>query len=164
METNNPNTNSASEPLLQWQGRLHIHPKRTRAWYITATLLLLALLFFSITTHAWSFFILIIIASGIYFAVHHKDLPATSACITKEGLQIHTQFTYWQDCSFFWILAHKNYSELHIRRTRAWQPDLYITIDSLPREQIQEALLQFIPEHSQKNERFIDTITRLLKI
>lgn len=161
METN---TQPTQDPLLVWTGRKEVHHERKRTWYIGTGFVLLALLFFIIATQAWSFLFVFAISVSLYFFVHHKPLPIVTAGILEHGIQIGTELYEWTDCKFFWVLFSNNHAELHIRRLHTWQPDLYITLDTVNPKAVQTLVSSFIPYHEGKNERFLDILTRILKI
>lgn len=150
--------------LLSWTAQQHPTHNRSTIWYICAGIVLTLCIAYSVWIQAWTFTIVIVLASIIYFIMHRKDNPDKTIALTEHGFQIENEFTPWSQCNGFWLLQGKNYIELHIERKAGLAKEMTIQTGPIDAHQLRDVLHFFIPEFIDRHERFIDMITRLLKI
>ena len=92
--------------------------------------------------------------------------------ITAIGVQVEENVTPWNQLKDFWILLGPDYSELHFapqgmaqRELKVFIRDPQTTAENAPDPgMIRETLLQFLPERPGMQERFLDSLARILKL
>ena len=166
MKKNTPPSERTPEDriLLAWTAPQHPTYKRSTFWYICAAIVITLCIAYSIWINAWTFTIVIVLASIIYLVMHRKNSPNKTIALTEHGFQIEDEFTPWSQCNGFWLLQGHDYIELHIERKSGLRKESMIQAGPIDVHQLRDVLQFFIPELVDRQERFIDTITRLLKI
>lgn len=160
MDTNTHN----QTPIFSVEGSsVHSH-KRSIVWYGIAILTSVLIIVFSLYTKAWSFFIVYILAAGLYSYSVHKPIPRVLLEIAEEGIRYKNAYYPFEKCKEFWMINHHYDCELHIRVEHRLTDDLRIFIGHDNEQRVRELLGSRITENTKKHERLFDYITRLLKL
>ena len=162
-----------SQVILEWQtldSRTH---ERSTKWYLSGTIIIIGFASYGLFTASWITTILALLIGGIYFMLRNVKPKLIHAQITGMGIQIDTEFIPWNMCKDFWILVPTTKSghipeaekaELHIASQKLTKGETTVFIDGIDPGAVREALLQFLPERAGMQERFLDSIARLLKL
>ncbi len=137
--------------------------ERGKAWYIVAAVVLVAILAYSIATKAWTFTLVSILTSAVYFATHRKAPEEKEMKLYKTGYDFDGKFVPWTSCKGFWFLQHKGYTDLHIDRSDR-RNGVHIQIGTLSQMKIREVLKGNVPELTDQHESILDIIIRICKI
>ena len=160
-----------SSVLLEWQ-TLDSHPhERSSRWYLTGGIFVIAFAAYGIFDGSWTTALLALLIGGIYFLLRNAKPRIINIKITGLGIQVGSEFTPWNMCRDFWVLvptsSNKNESstpELHISPQKTFQREIVAFIQDIDPAFVREALLQFLPERAGMEERFLDSIAKLLKL
>lgn len=152
----------AEDPILEWSAPQHHHPERGTIWYICAAAFVLLSMVYSVKTGAWTFSILIVVLTTLYWKLHGAEPPKKRMRIYKRGFALEDVFTEWKDCNGYWIFKGEGYFELNIElkterciKIQTGEDSPYPTHD---------ALSQLLPELPDRRERVLDTIIRICKL
>ena len=160
-----------SQVLLEWQ-TLDSHPhERSSRWYLIGGILIIAFAAYGIFDGSWTTALLAILIGGIYFLMRNAKPRVINIRITGLGVQAGSVFTPWNMCRDFWILvpppsgrSANNTPELHISPQKMLQREIVAFINDIDPALVRETLLQFLPERAGMEERFLDSLARLLKL
>ena len=160
-----------SSVLIEWQA-LDSHPhERSARWYLIGGVFVIAFAAYGIFDGSWTTALLALLIGGIYFMIRNAKPRMIGIQITGLGIQAGGLFTPWNLCRDFWILApppSKNGTtsapELHISPQNTFQREIIVFIQDIDPAIVRETLLQFVPERAGMEERFLDSVARLLKL
>lgn len=152
----------SDDPLVEWRAPQSIHHNRSRLWYFCAFAFIAGCLTYSIISGGWTFTILIIVLTTIYWKTH-KDEPADRRMrIWRQGFAMDENFNNWGDCNGYWILGGNGYNELHIERRTGG--DIKILTGEINPYLLHDLLPNLVPHLQDKRETMLDTIIRICKL
>ena len=163
---------SPSKILLEWQA-LDVHPhKRSSRWYMLGGIFILMFAAYGLWEGSWLMALVAILIGGMYFLMRNTAPRKITIRITAIGVQVEENVTPWNQLKDFWILLGPDYSELHFapqgmaqRELKVFIRDPQTTAENAPDPgMIRETLLQFLPERPGMQERFLDSLARILKL
>ncbi len=152
----------SEDPIIRWEAPQHTHPTRGKAWYIITTLVIAGLFGYSLLTQAWTFTLLIVVLGAWYWKGHRVQLPPKHMRIWKRGFALNDDYYDWGQCTGYWILRTKDYTELHIDKRNGGE--VKIQTGDLNPYQIQEVMASYLPEEADRREHLLDTIIRICKL
>ena len=158
----NKHTHPSEDPILEWTAQQHAHYERGRTWYIAATCIVIALVGYSIWTRAWTFTVLIIALTGLYWKMHTDEPPKKQMRIWKRGFAINNDFNDWNNCKGYWIFRSKDYAELHIEKGN--NSEVKIQTGNISSYVVHETLAPLLEELTDRKEHILDTIIRICKL
>lgn len=158
----NPTTTPPEDPLVEWNAPSHIHQERSRLWYASAAAFILASLGYSIATGGWTFTILIVVLTTMYWKIHTNEPPVRRMRIWRQGFAIDDTFTDWGNCTGYWIIGGNGYHELHIERRSG--SDAKILTGAINPYLLHDLLPNLVPHLEGKRESILDTIIRICKL
>lgn len=150
------------DPILSWIAPEHLHQKRTRVWYILAALFVTLCVAYSITTQAWTFSVLIVVCSVVYWKMHAQEFPLKKMRLWRHGFAIDDKYNDWGDCTGYWILKGPDYHELHIERRTG--NDIKIQTGNIDTYLLHDLLQNLLPRLDDRGEKILDTIIRICKL
>ncbi len=151
--------------VLSWRTPKRVLPERGRNWYIAAAVFVVLCLLYGIFSHSWSTLLVFALLAGVYWLYHKEPFAETSFLVGTAGFQDGDRFTPWTDCAGFWMLQGPGYVELHIQRKSGRSREAVTLLPTdINFQQARAILTGFIPEFSDRKERLLDTVIRLLKI
>ena len=149
-------------PILEWKAAENLHHERTRLWYVVAIAFVLLCVTYSIFTSAWTFTVLTLALSALYFYFHKQNPAPKQIQLWQEGFSLDGNYTDWSDCDGFWMLKGTHYHELHIEKTRG--SDCKILLGDQDPYVVHQLLSAFLPEIAGRHEKVLDTIIRICKL
>lgn len=150
------------DPILAWNAAGHLHHERSRAWYVCAGIVVLGCAIYSLYSHAWTFTILIVLTSAVYWKTHTIPPTEKSMRIWKRGFAINDAFMEWKDCTGYWVTKGKTFTRLTIERRRGGEES--ILTGNVSAFTLHEVLPELLPELIERKEKTIDKIIRICKI
>ena len=150
--------------LISWTGTQRPKHERSPLWYIIAGSITAILLAYSIWTGAWTFTIVIVLTTGVYLAMHRIQPEEISVTVAEHGLLYGNTFIPWLDLSAYWILQAHNHSEIHFEWRKPKKKELCISTGNADILTLRQTLHSFLAERHDKNERLLDTISRVCKL
>ncbi|HLC75945.1 MAG TPA: hypothetical protein VJB82_02395 [Candidatus Peribacterales bacterium] len=164
--------NAPSQVILSWQTLSAPPVERSKNWYAIGSVLVLMFAAYGLFQGSWLTALVAILMGGVYFLMRNEKPKMITVRITGIGMQIEEKIIPWNAIKDFWILLGRNYVELHLSPQGMVQGETVVYIrdpqtaanDAIDPGNVRTALLQFLPERSGMQERFLDGIARLLKL
>lgn len=150
--------------FLSWTAPTNPKVERGTKWYLGTIMAISLLLLYSIWTQAWTFTLLIVLLTIILAWSLRKETPIKSISIGEYGIQMETAFIGWDDCVGYWLLQGPNYIELHFERNKGKPKYSKILIGDVDMQDIRIVLSTYTTELTDRIERPLDMLSRLLKI
>lgn len=150
--------------FLTWSAPIQHAVQRTWRWYTVAASVTGLLLLYSVWTQAWTFTLLIVLIAIIYGWSMRRAIPTKTISIGEYGVQLGTDVMGWNECAGYWLLQGENYVELHFERSRGKPRSTKILVGQTNIQDIRAVLSAYTNEFTDRIERPLDTISRLLKI
>lgn len=150
--------------VLEWQS-LDAYPhERSRKWYLTGAVFILLFAAYGLFDGSWSTALVALLIGGIYFLLRHQKPRYMTVQVTGLGVRIDGTFTPWNLLRNFWIIVGKDHTELHISPLRLLQPEIVVFLDEVNPALVRDTFLSFLPERAGMEERFLDTVAKVLKL
>lgn len=144
------------ETLLEWTAPGRPFKKRSKQYFLTATLIALLV---EIILFLFSEYILMLaVISLVFFAFVLATVPPKDFKyrISSEGVMIEDRFFLWQELYDFYFKTKYGYKTLHIR-TQAYLPgELIITLGDLSEDKIKHTLIHYLPFREYVKPTFMD--------
>ena len=153
-----------STVILEWQSPDTITRKRGSKWYLIGGVFVLMFAAYGLVQGSWTTTVLALLIGGIYFLMRNTKPRILNIRITGMGISIEGELHQWNTLRDFWILIGQDHQELHLVRQGALGRELIIYLQSIDPSLVRETLLGFLPERSGMEERFFETIARILKL
>lgn len=150
-----------SSPVLSWQAPTRATHDRSRRWYISAGIVVVAAAAYGIFTGSWSFAIVAVLAGGMYTLIHDHEAPLSTIELFDGGVRMDGRFVRWDELSGFWILTTREYTELRLLGKRV---RMVIHTGDQDVAQLRMILGQRIPELTHMKESIIDILLRICKL
>jgi len=158
------NTPTPEQVLLTWSAPVqHTHERSTR-WYIVGGTAVIAAAAYGVLTGAWSVALVTIMIGAMYFILRDHRFPDETATITQGGIRISDTYINWNDTQGFWLLPTDHYMELHVVPKTQGKSDLIIQTGTMDIQKLRETIGAWIPELTDKRERFLDAFIRICKL
>ncbi len=153
-----------SAPLLQWTAPVVPHHERSARWYMIGGGLVLAGAAWGILAGNWSFSLVTLLLGATFYLTRNAPPLTRTMTVTEQGFWLSDRFTPWSRCRDFWLVYTPQYTELRIDTRSLFAGVAVIQTGPLPPAQIQETLLQFLPERENQGEHLVDRLLRTLKL
>lgn len=159
-----PRLQQLSAPQLVWQAPTKPFHQRTVRWYIGAGAFIALCVLYAIWTSGWTFLVVLTLLIGLFWYEHGKEPVRRSIALHDEGIVFGTRFIPWAELSGFWMLYADNYLELHFELKKGFDRHLRIQTGDIGYNAIHSVLSPHLPEFTDRKERLLDYLERLLKI
>lgn len=159
-----PDADKEKGPVLAWEAPTTPDHDRSKRWYLIACAVLLVLVGHSIWAGSWSFTIVLVLMAAVYAIVHNKNAVPKRMEFWETGFHFDGRYTAWDQCNGYWMLQAPDYIELHIEKKTGKPRETVIQTGPVSAQEIRLVLQGVLPEFSERTERPIDTLIRILKI
>ncbi len=150
--------------LLEWQS-LDTYPhERSARWYLLGGIFVLLFAAYGLFDGSWSTTLVALLIGGIYFLLRRQKPRMMNVQVTGLGIRIDGTFTPWNLLRNFWIIVGKEHTELHIAPIRLLQPEIVVFLDEINPALVRDTFLSYLPERAGMEERFLDSVARILKL
>ncbi|MCL4387233.1 MAG: hypothetical protein M1355_01060 [Patescibacteria group bacterium] len=150
------------EILLSWEAPEFVHHQRNVKWYISAGIILLALLGISVYTGDWFFIIILTLASIGTFIYLNTAPKIKHYAISRVGIEIDGVFYPYENLNAFWIIYNEKVKTLNLIFKKKYLPALMILLDDQDPVLIKSILKKSLKE-LEREEGYTDKLTRILK-
>jgi hypothetical protein len=169
MDTNTNTESAAADTgdvtaLLDWDAPTLPRHRRTRRWYVTGLLLMIAAVVYGVIIGAWTMVVLAVLIGVMYYLVRGAEPPLKHMSLTTHGVFFDGAFTRWEDCTGFWIVQNKTYTKLYIGRRNRRQGDIAIMVEGVEPTDVRWTLAKFLSEQTDRGESVLDIIVRVCKL
>jgi hypothetical protein len=144
------------ETILEWSAPGRPFKKRTKQYYLTATLI--ALLVEVILFLFSEYMLMLAVFSLVFLAFALAKVPPKDFKyrISSEGITVEDRFFLWQELYDFYFKKRDGYETVHIR-TQAYLPgELILTLGNESSEKVKNALLPYLPFREFVKPTFVD--------
>lgn len=155
---------NTQSPLIEWSAHIHPHYERGKTWFICAFAAVGLLLAYSMYTKAWSFSAVIIMTATLYWFMHRHAPKERHIALYDWGFVLDGKKVQWDVCTGYWFLEGPGYHQMHIEHGHNAVGDFIIQTGDVHPEEIHRLISQFLPQLEDKQERLLDTISRICKI
>ncbi len=160
--TNQPDLGNA---ITAWEFPEFIKYERSRTWYITAIIVGILLIIFSISTQNYLFIVLILLFGLIIYLQGNRQPRMLTFTIHERGISIGERMHHpWSDLNSFWIIYEPPQVKNLYLDFKGIRPDLTVQLQDQNPLEIRKLLSQYISEDLEKeNESFSDGVSRMFK-
>ena len=159
-----PDTNH-DKILLEWKTPEFIPVPRGRAWYITASVIVIALVAYAIFTSSITMAVVFILIAGMFLMTHRQKPRIVDVQITELGVKYDKNFYHYNAINAFWIVYHPPYvRSLYLRLGGKNFKYVKIELNEQDPIKVRKLLAKEIPEIEGVGERGFDMVSRLLRL
>lgn len=151
------------ETILEWRAPEFRHYPKNAAWFITLGIIVGLLVTYEIIQRDWFGAISILIIAGLFaaFALHRPK--EVTIKLTTHGLHIDDTNIPYNNIRQFWIVDNDNHKTLNIETTAYLNHQLSIELHEQDSEEVQEILLELLPEKEDSEETMVQRIAHRFK-
>ncbi|HLD08393.1 MAG TPA: hypothetical protein VJB60_04995 [Candidatus Peribacterales bacterium] len=165
-------TTPTSQIVLLWQTLERYPYKRSTKWYAVGGVFILMFAAYGLFDGSWLTALLALLLGGTYFLLRNVHPKKITIRLTAIGIEIEDRTHLWSDFKEFWILLGKDFTELHFASQSAFRGEVVVLIrdpetpvtESPDPGIVRQILLSYLPERAGMQERFLDTVARLLRL
>lgn len=150
--------------LLEWQADEFRTYTRNTLWYIAVIIFSLGVIGYSVYKRDWFIIVIVFIVDAFLFWYSKKKPETVNHRITQLGIYAGTHFHPYSEIHSYWISYTKIGRFLNVVFNKTYLPLLTIELKELDPLHIKSILSKYIPEQENRNETFVDRISRLLKL
>lgn len=151
------------EPI-SWEAKEFDVPKRSIEWYIIISIILIALLVYTIYISYWILSAVIVVVSVVLYLVGSLKPRTMKYLINEAGIQIGDKVFSYDQLKTFWFSRSEDGIKLNLISTFHLMPVISIYVTKELENKIRETLIKVLPESKNESEDWVDRINRILKI
>jgi hypothetical protein len=160
-----PEQNVWGEVILQWQMPEYPHQDKGQGWYMTAGVIVLAIIAYGLITAEYIMAIAFALLAGVYYILHNEAPKNITVSITTLGIVIEKDFYQFSDIESFWIVYVPPKVRLfYLRPAKKWSSDIKLELMDQNPMVLRQLLQPYIKELPGQGESLIDKISRVLKL
>lgn len=157
--------NAFKQVILGWHAPEFLRYERGWLWYTLMLLLDAALIAYAYWTSSWSMLVVFVVLPIVLILHHRKHPKMVKVLISAYGIKFGKRAMAFSDIRKFWIINDdKNLNELHLLTSSRIHPEVVIPMLDLDPAVVRHILVQQVPEWEGKEESFLDTLIRFLKL
>ncbi len=145
-----------TKTLLSWSAYGRPYVRRGKQFYLTATLLAILICIILFLFHQYLFIFLVGSFLFVAFAFAYTPPKNYHYKISSEGILIEKKFYLWEELYDFYFMK-KNGEEILYVRTESFYPGaLVIPLGELPKDQVKQAIINYLPYREYVEPTFMD--------
>ena len=154
------------EILASWSFDEYPQRQRTKRWYMTAFLIIIFLLLYSLITANFLFAVIVILGAITILMKDHYGPDKIDFAITEDGLKVGDKFYEYELMSKFYIIYKPpQIKSLFVDFKSIFKPRLSIPLGNQNPLEIRASLKKYLEEDLDKEEEPIsESLKRILKI
>lgn len=135
-------------------------------WYISFTVVFVALLAYTYFTDNLLFAIILVIFAILYFTLDRKDPVIVQIAVTEDGLVLNDKLIEYASLSNFYIIYYPpEIKNLYLQPKNNLKPRIAIPLEDQNPNELREILLQYLEEDLEKEEiPSSESISKMLKL
>lgn len=158
-------TQHTEQPLFTWEFREYERPARSRAWYITALLIGLFLIIYSIITSNLLFALIVLLCGFILLVREYIEPTTIVISITEDGISMGNKFYPYKDLAEFYIIYEPPLVKRLYLKSKFSAFKLSVPLHDQDPVAIREVLLKYVKEDTETEyESLTDSIEQILKL
>ncbi len=152
--------------VFTWIAPEYIQHPKGKGWYMAAAVVVAVFVVGAALTNDLTMALAFIVLASVYLYIHShhppKDIKVT---ISRMGVKVGNMVFPFSSIQAFWIIYNPPHvTTLNLRVKEHFFSDIIIQLNHEDPVPVREYLCGQIPEWEGKNERFSDTVLRLLKL
>ena len=171
-KNNNNNENENREPdtpfdesVIEWTAPEYIQHEKGIVWYLFAAVGLVLLCVYAIFTANWTLLVALVVIAGVYYWMHGFNPKNINVKISRVGIQVNDKRYPYQNIDSFWIIYKPPHIKtLNLKSNSRFLPDITIQLNDQDPSEVREYLASQIREQEGKEETFVDSLIRTLKL
>jgi hypothetical protein len=154
------------ETHLTWEIDEYQRYQHSFAWYIGASLVGIALLWYALATVNFLFALIIIIFAIVVILSGTREPHRVTIALTEDGVEMGTRFYPYRDFATFWLVYEPPLTKMvYLDPKSSFAPVFGMSLEDTNPNSVREVLLRSVREDLERdNEPFSDSLARLLKI
>ncbi|MEK7146499.1 MAG: hypothetical protein AAB802_04975 [Patescibacteria group bacterium] len=153
------------QAIMSWTTYEFLRYPRGWIWFTVFGLIFAALITYAITTHSITMAVVFSVVPLVIILEHKRKPKVVQVVVSSYGIKFGEIKLAFSDIKKFWILHEMPYlNELHLLTNRKHHPEFTIPLLDLDPSPIRAYLVTQVPEQEGKEESFLDTLIRLLKL
>ena len=154
------------KPLVEWEVDEYDNHSRSRFWYITASIVGVGLIVYSVLTANFLFAVIILMGGIITLLASFQEPETINVFILPTGVVIgddYYEYKYMKDFSI--VYDPPEIKMLYVDFESAFEPMLAVPIEDVNPNTVRDSLLPYCIENLERTEeRLTDTVRRLYKL
>lgn len=133
------------QTFIEWTAPDRPYIKKSKGYYVNLLLIMLTL---EVILFLFAqYLLMLVIASFTFLAYAFAHTPPTNIKyrISSEGLAIEDHFYLWQELYDFYFKQRNKSISLHVRTKAVLPGELIILLGDIPKDEIKQLLLPFLP-------------------
>ena len=151
--------------ILHWNMPEYPHHEKSKAWYVTAGIFVLAIIAYGLITAEYTMVIAFALLAGVYYILHNEEPKDISIAITSLGIVVDNDFYQFSDFDSFWIVYDPGkVKALYLRPVKKMSADIRLELVDNDPMVVRRLLQTQIKEIQGQGESLVDKMTRILKL
>jgi len=147
--------------FLEWDPPEFQQQKKTENWYLWLGIAAAILITIAIFTKAYMVAVTFFLLAIVIVMLSQKQPDRISAKLTDTGILFHNNFYPYHNIDEFWILYDPpRVTTLNLKPKKSMRYPISIEIDEADPVKIREVLLEYLDEDEEKEEEFIEHLSR----
>lgn len=157
--------NPFDKAIISWESPEYIQHEKGVAWYLIAIASALILCAYAIFTGNWTLVVALIVLAAVYYRIHGYPPKNVKVKISRVGIKINSKEYPYQNIDSFWIIYNPpSIKTLNLKSNSRLLPDIAIQLGDQDPSKLREYLVSQIREREGREELFIDSLIRILKL
>ena len=151
--------------VLSWVSPEYIAHRKSKRWYIIASVVVASVVAYAILTGNWSMAAAVIVFTAVYQYTHTYHPPKDiKIIVTDLGIRIGHLFFPYSHIQAFWIIYKPDFKTLNLRVAGNFWADIVIQLNGQDPVALRSYLVGQVPEWEGKDERLGEMILRMLRL
>lgn len=149
--------------LISWSAPEYIYYEKNTQYFIVGGIFIVILIVVMIIIKEWMTAVVIIIAAIAFFIYSQKKPQTLEYVVTNKGIKIGQRFYSYSKLRSFWIVHNPSSDSIHFEPAKRFSLPVIVQLGSQKLDLVQKALENYLPEQKDREEDFVDKISRLIK-
>lgn len=153
------------QALMTWTTYEFLRYSRGWLWFAIFGLMNAALIAYGVYSHSITMTVVFAVVPLVVILEHRRKPKVVEVVISSYGIKFGDIKLAFSDIKKFWILHEMPYlNELHLLTNRKHHPEFTIPLLNIDPTPIRAYLVTQVPEQEGKEEGFLNTLIRILKL
>jgi hypothetical protein len=151
--------------IFSWEAKDFERASIDTKWYVVASVLIVALIGYSVWQRDWFVIGIIVVVSAVMFWYIFSVKPKNvSYKITPVGIHVDGRLYPFSEIHSFWMVYNDRVKSLYIAFTKKYLPTLVVGLENIDPVILKGFLLKKIPEQEKRGESLVDKFTRIARL
>ena len=147
-----------------WEAKEYTRMEHSLSWYIGAVAIAALVITYAIYIRQW-FLIGVVVMVGVILYVLNKVTPhITKYEVSDAGIRVNNKFHEYDHFKSFWITDRPNERTINFVPTRKLGISLVLQLGNVDMGKIRTIVSMHLPEETDRDDTYIDKISRFLKV